>query len=83
MKTTPFWIYDYPRPNDLPVAAELPEETDVAIIGGGYTGLSAARTLAKGGANVAVLERETLAIDHHFADRNCCRSAADCLQWKQ
>ncbi|MFI5182996.1 MAG: NAD(P)/FAD-dependent oxidoreductase [Vicinamibacteria bacterium] len=33
---------------------------DVAVIGGGYTGLSAARTLAKGGASVVVLERETL-----------------------
>jgi glycine/D-amino acid oxidase-like deaminating enzyme len=60
MKTTPFWTDDYPRPNDLPVAAELPTEADVAIIGGGYTGLSAARTLAKGGANVVVLERETI-----------------------
>ncbi len=60
MKTTPFWTDDYPRPTDLPVAAELPTETDVAIIGGGYTGLSAARTLAKGGASVVVLERETI-----------------------
>jgi glycine/D-amino acid oxidase-like deaminating enzyme len=60
MKTTPFWTDDYPRPSDLPVAAELPTKTDVAIIGGGYTGLSAARTLAKGGTSVAVLERETI-----------------------
>ena len=55
MKTTPFWTDDYPRPSDLPVAAELPTETDVAVIGGGYTGLSAARTLAKGGTSVVVL----------------------------
>ena len=60
MKTTPFWTDDYPRPTDLPVATELPEEADVAIIGGGYTGLSAARTLAKGGTKVVVLERETI-----------------------
>jgi len=60
MKTTPFWTDDYPRPSDLPVAPELPTETDVAIIGGGYTGLSAARTLAKGGASVVLLERETI-----------------------
>jgi glycine/D-amino acid oxidase-like deaminating enzyme len=33
---------------------------DVAVIGGGYTGLSAARTLAKRGAKVAVLEAETI-----------------------
>ena len=37
----------------------LPEKVDVAIIGGGITGLSAARLLAKRGARVAVLEAET------------------------
>jgi glycine/D-amino acid oxidase-like deaminating enzyme len=36
----------------------IPSKTDVAIIGGGYTGLSAARTLAKQGVNVVVLEAE-------------------------
>src|SRR6266852_6431373 len=38
----------------------LPERVDVAIIGAGFTGLSAARTLAKHGANVAVLEGNTI-----------------------
>ncbi len=38
----------------------LPERVDVAIIGAGFTGLSAARTLAKRGARVAVLESETI-----------------------
>ena len=38
----------------------LPESVDVAVIGGGYTGLSAARTLAGQGARVAVLEANTL-----------------------
>jgi glycine/D-amino acid oxidase-like deaminating enzyme len=38
----------------------IPEKVDVAIIGGGYTGLSAARTLAKSGAKVVVLEAETI-----------------------
>src|ERR671927_553643 len=37
-----------------------PESVDVAIIGGGFTGLSAARTLAQKGARVAVLEAETI-----------------------
>jgi glycine/D-amino acid oxidase-like deaminating enzyme len=41
-------------------ANPLPEKVDVAIIGGGYTGLSAALTLAKRGVSVAVLEAETL-----------------------
>src|SRR3984885_13772889 len=38
----------------------LPEMTDVAVIGAGFTGLSAARTLAKRGAKVAVLESQTI-----------------------
>src|ERR1700693_2718685 len=38
----------------------LPEVVDVAVIGAGFTGLSAARTLAKRGAQVAVLESETI-----------------------
>jgi glycine/D-amino acid oxidase-like deaminating enzyme len=38
----------------------LPEEVDVAIIGGGYTGLSAARTLAQNGVKAAVLEANTI-----------------------
>jgi glycine/D-amino acid oxidase-like deaminating enzyme len=38
----------------------LPETVDVAVIGAGFTGLSAARTLAKRGAKVAVLESETI-----------------------
>jgi len=41
-------------------ASPLPASTDVAIIGGGYTGLSAARSLGRRGADVTVLERHTL-----------------------
>jgi glycine/D-amino acid oxidase-like deaminating enzyme len=37
-----------------------PQRVDVAVIGAGFTGLSAARTLAKRGAKVAVLESETI-----------------------
>ncbi|MBI3737711.1 MAG: FAD-binding oxidoreductase, partial [Chloroflexi bacterium] len=48
---------------DMPLdenPASLPDRVDVAVIGGGYTGLSAARTLAKRGARVAVLEAKTI-----------------------
>jgi glycine/D-amino acid oxidase-like deaminating enzyme len=38
----------------------IPEAVDVAVIGAGFTGLSAARTLATRGAKVAVLESETI-----------------------
>ncbi len=38
---------------------ELPDAVDVAVIGGGFCGLSAARTLGKRGVSVAVLEAET------------------------
>jgi glycine/D-amino acid oxidase-like deaminating enzyme len=42
------------------VSLALPQRADVAVIGAGFTGLSAARTLAKRGAKVAVLEAETI-----------------------
>ena len=41
-------------------AGALPETVDVVVIGAGFTGLSAARTLARRGAKVAVLESETI-----------------------
>ncbi len=41
-------------------ALPLPEAADVAVVGAGFTGLSAARTLAKRGAKVVVLEAETI-----------------------
>ena len=40
-------------------AAQGPLACDVAVIGGGFTGLSAALHLAEAGADVALLEAET------------------------
>src|SRR5579863_6986942 len=41
-------------------ACQLPDKIDVAIVGSGVTGLSAALALAKRGAKVAVLEAEAI-----------------------
>jgi glycine/D-amino acid oxidase-like deaminating enzyme len=43
-----------------PPAQPLPATADVAVIGAGFTGLSAALALAKRGAKVVVLESETI-----------------------
>jgi glycine/D-amino acid oxidase-like deaminating enzyme len=45
---------------DAGPSRSLPAQVDVAVIGSGFTGLSAARTLAQRGAKVAVLESETI-----------------------
>ncbi len=54
-----FWSTTVEMPKTDP-ALPLPSGVNVAIIGGGFTGLSAARTLAKLGAKVTVLEAETI-----------------------
>src|SRR5262250_776600 len=53
-----FWLTTVEMPRIAP--QPLPERVDVVIIGAGFTGLSAARTLAKRGARVAVLESQTI-----------------------
>ncbi|MGH9464234.1 MAG: NAD(P)/FAD-dependent oxidoreductase, partial [Thermoanaerobaculia bacterium] len=58
LRDRPYWLDAAPLPR-TPVAP-LPEAADVAIIGGGYTGVSAARILARHGADVALLERAAL-----------------------
>ena len=72
MKEYPYW-WDTVQPSVRPKAAAAAfggfglqsaprrggtHKFDVAIIGAGYTGLSAARSLAGSGASVIVLERE-------------------------
>jgi glycine/D-amino acid oxidase-like deaminating enzyme len=53
-----FWLTTLEVPRMA--VRELPESVDVAVIGAGFTGLSAARTLATGGSRVVVLEAESV-----------------------
>src|SRR5215212_5173346 len=55
----PYWHASMPK---LPGRAgrELPDTADVVVIGGGYTGLAAARKLAQAGTKVLLLEGRTL-----------------------
>src|SRR5688572_19684648 len=59
LKQQIYWHTTVQMPDDSNLTP-LPEKVDVAIIGGGFTGLSAARTLAKRGVTVAVLEANTI-----------------------
>ena len=59
VKQSNYWLDTVSEPQKG--AAQLPpDNVDVAVVGAGFCGLSAARALAKRGARVAVLEAETL-----------------------
>jgi len=58
IKEKNYWSETVTTPPAQP-ARDLPDSIDVAVVGGGFCGLSAARTLAKRGVNVAVFEAET------------------------
>lgn len=57
MKEVPYWWEEAPpTPGDTPA---MPRSADVAVIGSGYTGLSAALTLARAGRSVVVFDSDT------------------------
>lgn len=56
---TCLWWETAPKPKSY-LNKPLPSKADVIVIGGGYTGTSAALQLAKGGARVVLLEAQTI-----------------------
>lgn len=56
IKNYPYWWEEAHPPKSASV--DLPSQTDVVIVGAGYTGLSAALTLARAGREVVVLDAE-------------------------
>ena len=59
MQEQNFWLTTVSMPN-VSRSRPLPESVDVAIIGAGFTGLSAALALARRGVKVVVLESQTV-----------------------
>ncbi len=59
IQETNFWLRKMEKPSHA-ADENLPDSVDVAVIGAGFCGLSAARALAKRGVNTAVLEAETV-----------------------
>jgi len=59
IKWTSYWLDTAPATPDYSIEP-LPDKVDLAIIGGGFTGLSASIHAAKIGATVALLEQERL-----------------------
>ena len=55
----PYWWATMPPLHDRS-GRQLPDTVDVAIVGGGYTGVAAARKLALQGAKAVLLEAQTL-----------------------
>ena len=59
MGSESYWLDTAPAFTGAQLGA-LPGQVDVAIVGGGFTGLAAARALALKGASVVVLEADSL-----------------------
>ena len=70
-KLKPYWLdlTEFPEASEQQV---LPQEIDILIVGAGLTGLSAARTTAKAG-------RAVLVVDQHVSGFGASSRNAGCL----
>ena len=55
-----YWTEEYPLGETYNVSTKLPDKVDFVIIGSGYTGLTAARVLAKADSSVAVFDEKKI-----------------------
>jgi len=55
-----YWTEEYPLGETYNVSTKLPDKVDFVIIGSGYTGLTAARVLAKADRSVAVFDEKKI-----------------------
>ncbi len=62
LKQTCLWWATAPQPKPY-TGKPIPSKTDVVVVGGGFTGTSAALQLAKHGARVTLLEAQTIGFE--------------------
>jgi len=60
MKASVYWTDEHSPGAGIDITSDIPEKIDVAIIGGGYTGLAASRVLVNHGISVAILEEHNI-----------------------
>ena len=60
LKTAPYWWEAGEAPP--PFAETPPRRVDLAVVGGGFTGMSAALTAAEAGASVCVIDAADLCV---------------------
>ena len=76
-----FWTQGLALPDDHPLGSDT--SCDVAVVGGGYTGLNAALTLAKAGLDVVVLEAEYVGFGASGRNGGFCCLGGDKLSQAQ
>lgn len=76
IKSTPYW-WDKSTFSQVPDQETLPREVDILIVGAGLTGLSAARTAAKAGRSVLVVDQNPPGYGASFRNGGMLGGATD------